>query len=264
MLQNLSNLSMLTDAEGPRLDAVEALHFADPPVAQTNGNRDPDADEVLFSLAAGSPSLGSGPRNTAVCPFPPAGQLSPSDVLYSQFDSSFCVFARAEDLGLLPTDDLKDIDILPSPAPLAPGARITQVHLRGPSANNPVNPNPLPTGRAGQIAAQVQFGALGVAGQQVIFTEVPLGPMTGNILFAEGAVCDLGGTDQCIGGTRHGQACSTLDDHPVTGCPGATLTTDANGEVGIAFLAQAAGKVLVKVSVVGTTLAAYALFTVGP
>ncbi len=63
---------------------------------------DPGEDEVLFSLAPGSPSLGLG---------------SPANIYYSDFQGSFALYASAADLGLLDQDDVNAADIKPLAPP---------------------------------------------------------------------------------------------------------------------------------------------------
>jgi plastocyanin len=67
----------------------------------------PGVDEVLFTLARGSPSLGMG-------------QYSPADILvsYGSYGNGvFSLYASADDLGLLPTDHLDALEVIPTENP---------------------------------------------------------------------------------------------------------------------------------------------------
>src|SRR5262245_61494234 len=87
--------------KGPQLglnfptDDIDSLLLFD------NGNNvfDPGVDVLLFSLRRNSPSLlGLG--------------LSPADILVSTGHGEFARFASAEDLGLLPSDELDSLELL--------------------------------------------------------------------------------------------------------------------------------------------------------
>lgn len=85
---------------GDDLDAL-VLDDADPVGVLSPG------DEILFSLAGGSPSLTAGAN-----PNMPAGALSPGDVYRKQFGiPGIRRYARATDLGLLDSDELNALDI---------------------------------------------------------------------------------------------------------------------------------------------------------
>ena len=73
-----------------------------------NGNNvfDPGVDQILFTLARGSPSLGNGIH-------------SPADIFVSYGNGTFSVFASADDLGLLPADHVDALEIFPTLNPLA-------------------------------------------------------------------------------------------------------------------------------------------------
>lgn len=79
-------------------DQIDGMVLSDFGNSGPNGILDPNFDEMLFSLAPGSPSL--------------AG-FSAADVFYTGFDGSFSLFASADDLGLLETDDIDAMDIAP-------------------------------------------------------------------------------------------------------------------------------------------------------
>ena len=66
-----------------------------------DGVLNPGLDEALFSLAAGSPSLGAA--------------FSPGDVFYTDFQGSFSLWVSAAQLGLLATDELNALDTMPHP-----------------------------------------------------------------------------------------------------------------------------------------------------
>ncbi len=60
------------------------------------GFLNPGQDFALFSLAPGSPSLGSG--------------LSPADVFFTDFTGTFSLFSQASELGLLSQDNIDALD----------------------------------------------------------------------------------------------------------------------------------------------------------
>ena len=66
-----------------------------------DGVLNPGLDEALFSLAAGSPSLGAA--------------FSPGDVFYTDFQGSFSLWVSAAQLGLLAADELNALDTMPHP-----------------------------------------------------------------------------------------------------------------------------------------------------
>ncbi len=68
-------------------------------------------DELLFSLAPNSFSVANVNHPTL------ARKLSPADILYSNLDGTYSIFANAEDLGLLATDNLNALDILSAVVP---------------------------------------------------------------------------------------------------------------------------------------------------
>jgi len=84
-------------------DDLDALVLSDiDPVGSLN-----PGDEILFSLAGGSPSLVAGAN-----PLMPAGVLSPGDVYRKRFGAPpILYYARAVDLGLLDSDELDALDI---------------------------------------------------------------------------------------------------------------------------------------------------------
>ncbi len=82
-------------------DVIDALILSD---VFRDGELDPGADEVLFSLAPGSPTLA-------------AFGLSAADVFYASFTGTFSLFATAAMLGLEPGDDVDALDIKPTPGP---------------------------------------------------------------------------------------------------------------------------------------------------
>lgn len=58
----------------------------------------PGIDFALFSLAPGSPSLGG---------------FSPAAIFVTDFAGAFCLFTPANQLGLLPTDNVDGLDVMP-------------------------------------------------------------------------------------------------------------------------------------------------------
>jgi hypothetical protein len=100
--------SFATFAEGPKLglqagDIIDAIVLSD---IGDIGTLNAGTDEVLFSLAAGSPSL--------------AGGKTAGDVFYSKFNDAFSTFATAAFLGIAGMDlDALDIASVPEPASAA-------------------------------------------------------------------------------------------------------------------------------------------------
>ncbi|MCK4660547.1 MAG: hypothetical protein KAV82_13585 [Phycisphaerae bacterium] len=83
-------------------DVIDALAVSDETPGEPrvpNGVLDLELDQVLFSLAPGSPSLVG---------------YSPADVFISSFDGAFQRYASAAELGLLDTDDLDALDVGPT------------------------------------------------------------------------------------------------------------------------------------------------------
>jgi hypothetical protein len=74
-------------------DDIDAMLVID---ALGDGHFSPGVDQIIFSLAPGSPSL--------------QGPLGPGDLLKSYGDDSFSVFCSAEALGLTPWDNLNMLD----------------------------------------------------------------------------------------------------------------------------------------------------------
>jgi plastocyanin len=93
------SLGLLPTSNG---DDIAALVVFD------NGNNvfDPGVDQILFTLARGSPSLVSG-------------NYSPADILVSYGNGVFSLFASADDLGLLPSDHVDALEIFPTTNPQA-------------------------------------------------------------------------------------------------------------------------------------------------
>ena len=78
------------------------------------GVLNPGRDKALLSLSAFSPSTFTF---TGMDYLPgAAGQLSPSDVLFTDFSGSFELWAASADLGLLAYDNITAIDTIPEPA----------------------------------------------------------------------------------------------------------------------------------------------------
>jgi hypothetical protein len=77
-------------------------------------NIGPDGDSALFTLDAYSPDTFTGSGNTYQAGV--AGSLSSADVLYTNFDGSFSLFASAASLGLAPTDAIDALATLPEPS----------------------------------------------------------------------------------------------------------------------------------------------------
>ncbi|HVP13183.1 MAG TPA: plastocyanin/azurin family copper-binding protein [Phycisphaerae bacterium] len=71
-----------------------------------NGVLNPGVDEILFTLARGSPSLA-------------LHQVSPADILVSRGNGSFYLWAEADILGLLPSDHVNALEIIPTDNPAA-------------------------------------------------------------------------------------------------------------------------------------------------
>jgi hypothetical protein len=81
------------------------------------GPAQPFIDEALFSLSSFSPDTFTFTGNSYVPGL--LGSLSPADVLYTNFDGTFSLFASAEQLGLLPDDELDALDTaVPGPLPI--------------------------------------------------------------------------------------------------------------------------------------------------
>lgn len=107
-----SNLELFATPQNMGLqqaDVIDAMSLSDvTPTqlcpAQANGTRDANLDEVLFSLAPGSPTLTNNGYSAA-------------DVFYSDFDGSFSLFASHSVLGLLSSDDIDAVDIKPISVP---------------------------------------------------------------------------------------------------------------------------------------------------
>ena len=66
------------------------------------------APYTLFSLNTFSPTTFTGG----------AGSVSPADILYPDFTSTFSVWATAGDLGLFPDDELNALALVPAPSKL--------------------------------------------------------------------------------------------------------------------------------------------------
>jgi hypothetical protein len=118
---NLAVFALGSDLGLQSGDKIDALVLADvtaiPGQLRPNGIMEPGPrpyyqyyDEVLFSLAPGSPTLLANPN------------LSAADIFYSDFSGSFTLFASAANLGLLTTDDVDALDIRPTNEPQAHGA----------------------------------------------------------------------------------------------------------------------------------------------
>jgi hypothetical protein len=67
---------------------------------------DPGSDFALFSLAPGSPAL-NGPDGVAGT----ADDFSAADLFVSDFTGVFCLYTRANQLGLLPQDNVDGLDV---------------------------------------------------------------------------------------------------------------------------------------------------------
>jgi hypothetical protein len=107
----LSNLNVFAFASQMGLstnDVIDALVLSDVTPGswpqRPNHTLEAGYDEVLFSLAPGSPSLVTNRLGIL---------LSAADVLYSRFDGTFVVFAYSASLGLLFTDDLDALAVQP-------------------------------------------------------------------------------------------------------------------------------------------------------
>ena len=75
------------------------------------GVLNPRRDQALFSLSTFSPSAFTYTGN----PYIPGVQefLSPADILFTDFTGDFSLWAKAEDIGLFPDDEVDALDILP-------------------------------------------------------------------------------------------------------------------------------------------------------
>jgi len=102
-------------------DDLESLALSD---VLTLGALDPGFDEALFSFHPGSPMVLTGCDGV-----PGSGdEVSPADIFYTNFTVPFCLippppYASAAVLGLLSTDNVNAIDILPAqlyPRPVRP------------------------------------------------------------------------------------------------------------------------------------------------
>ncbi len=62
------------------------------------GAPDPGLDLALFSLAPGSPSLGGA---------------SPAAIFVTDFNFGFCTYVPANQLGLVVTDNVDGLDVIP-------------------------------------------------------------------------------------------------------------------------------------------------------
>ena len=87
-------------------DGIDAFH---------GGN----SDLAVFTMAPGSPSLTAYEASLATAGFGRFGDmLSPSDVFITDFDGTFSLYATAESLGLLPSDVIEGLDVVPEPSSL--------------------------------------------------------------------------------------------------------------------------------------------------
>ncbi|MFO0967744.1 MAG: hypothetical protein U0793_19455 [Gemmataceae bacterium] len=88
------------------LDDIDGLVLLD---RGRPGILDPGVDLALFSLSTFSNSV-----------LPPNSFVSSADILFTDFQGSYSVFASAADLGLRPDDELNALatDIVPEPASL--------------------------------------------------------------------------------------------------------------------------------------------------
>jgi hypothetical protein len=85
--------------QGDDLDALALSDIGSDGSLWPNGILDPGLDEALFSLAVNSPSL---------------GLYAPGDIFYTDFDGSFELWLSHSAIGLLATDELNALDIIPS------------------------------------------------------------------------------------------------------------------------------------------------------
>lgn len=75
------------------------------------------SDLALFTLAPGSPSLTAYEASLATAGFGrPTDMLSTADVFITDFDGTFSLYSTAESLGLLPTDVIQGLDVVPEPS----------------------------------------------------------------------------------------------------------------------------------------------------
>jgi hypothetical protein len=84
-------------------DDLDALCLSD----STEYGRLNPGDVALFSLAQGSPSLIAGTNLN----MPGPGPFAPGDVYFTDFSGTIRLYAKANDLGLLPYDELDALDI---------------------------------------------------------------------------------------------------------------------------------------------------------
>ncbi len=85
-------------------DDLDALALWDAWVLDTIA--DANIDFALFSLDSFSPTVIAGAAN-------------PGDILYTEFDGSFSIWATATEIGLTVDDELNALDTIPLPVPLA-------------------------------------------------------------------------------------------------------------------------------------------------
>ena len=72
----------------------------------------PNCDFALFSVSTFSPSAFTYTGNSYI---PGVREfLSPADILFTDFTGDFSLWAKAEDIGLFPDDELDALDILPN------------------------------------------------------------------------------------------------------------------------------------------------------
>ncbi len=93
------DLGLMSTPSGDDIDALVVFDDGD-------GVFDPGIDAILFSLTRGSPSLNQG-------------LYSPADIFISRGTGVFMLFAEAQSLGLLFTDNLDCLEIVPTSNPSA-------------------------------------------------------------------------------------------------------------------------------------------------
>lgn len=93
-------------------DDIDAFLFYDSQEAGTLGVLDVGIDMALFSLSRDSLSTFQGAGTTYAAGV--QGQLSAADILFTDFSGSFSLWAEADEMGLLSTDN---IDALTAPEP---------------------------------------------------------------------------------------------------------------------------------------------------
>lgn len=201
-------------------DVIDALAISDilpgSVPQQPNGILNVSQDEVLFSLAPGSPSL-----SAAACGV--LGGCSPADIFYSSFNGSFVRRYSAAVMGLQASDNLDALDISPGigTADCNANGILDQCDIdRGESADG--NGNTIPD-ECETKNRYVTFSPNIVYDGNAALTPVAFRVELVNNFFTPGATGVVGWVGapsyQCDGGARNNLPCSVPVD-----CPGGTCT----------------------------------------